>query len=214
MPRLTEGIKQKVATQHQKKQTAPSGFERFIRTGRAWSLFLLATFILGSAWTWFSRLPPAAVVSGAPPPSPREGFSAPDFTLEVLGGGEMTLSELHGLVVLVNLWASWCPPCRAEMPTIERVYQDLKAQGLVVLAINTTYQDAEDAAASFVAEHSLTFPIALDRTGAVANRYQLRGLPSTFFIDRQGVIREVVVGGPMAESLIRSKVQDLLAEEP
>lgn len=196
------------------EQVSPDGFMGFVLSGRSWSLLMTVAFVLGSAWTWFSRLPPATTVSGAPPPSPREGFSAPDFTLDLLGGGEATLSALHGQVVIVNLWASWCPPCRAEMPAIERVYADLKENGLVVLAVNTTYQDTEAAAAAFAEEFGLTFPIPMDRTGAVANRYQLRGLPSTFFIDRRGVIRSVVVGGPMAESLIRSKVQDLLAEAP
>jgi thiol-disulfide isomerase/thioredoxin len=181
---------------------------------RAWRGLMLASFFLGSAWTLVSRVPPAVTTNGAAPPSPREGFSAPDFTLELLGGGEVTLSDLGGQVVMVNLWASWCPPCRKEMPDIEKVYQDFKDDGLVVLAVNTTYQDSESAAATFVQEFGLSFPIPLDRTGAVARQYQLRGLPSTYFVDKQGVIRSVVVGGPMSESLIRSKIQDLLAEVP
>ncbi|RME05823.1 MAG: TlpA family protein disulfide reductase [Anaerolineae bacterium] len=179
-----------------------------------WYLLLIIVFLLGGAWTLLSRVSTAETTNGAPPPSPREGFSAPDFTLELLGGGEMSLSELRGQAVMINLWASWCPPCRAEMPAIERVYQDLKDEGLVVLAVNTTFQDSEAAAVEFVAEFGLTFPVLLDRTGAVSNRYQLRGLPSTYFVDREGVIRAVVVGGPMSEGLIRSKVQELLQEAP
>ena len=175
---------------------------------------MATVFLLGSAWILVSRVPPAVTTDGAPPPSPREGFSAPDFTLDLLGGGEITLSELRGQAVMINLWASWCPPCRAEMPAIQNVYQDYKDQGLVVLAVNTTYQDSEPAAAAFVEEFALTFPVTLDRTGAVSNRYQLRGLPSTYFVDREGVIRSVVVGGPMSESLIRSKVQTILEETP
>lgn len=175
---------------------------------------MLAVFLLGSGWTVLSRVPPAATTNGQPPPSPREGFSAPDFTLELLGGGEVTLSDLRGQVVMVNLWASWCPPCRKEMPDIEQVYQDFKEDGLVVLAVNTTYQDTEAGAAAFIQEFGLTFPVPLDRTGVVARQYQLRGLPTTYFIDRDGVIQSVVVGGPMSASLIRSKVQDLLAEIP
>ncbi len=179
-----------------------------------WNALLVVLFLLGGAWAYFSRIPPTATTDGAPPPSPREGFSAPDFTLELLSGGEVTLSDLRGQAVMINLWASWCPPCRAEMPAIERVYQDLKDEGLVVLAVNTTYQDSESAAAAFVAEFGLTFPILLDRTGAVSNRYQLRGLPSTYFVDREGVIRSVVVGGPMSEGLIRAKIQEILEETP
>lgn len=179
-----------------------------------WKVLMVAVTILGSAWTFAARIPLSATTDGAPPPSPREGFSAPDFTLDLLGGGQVTLSEFRGQAVMINIWASWCPPCREEMPAIQNVYENYKDQGLVVLAVNTTNQDSESAAAAFVEEFSLTFPVPLDRTGAVSNRYQLRGLPSTYFVDRAGVIRSVVVGGPMSESLIRAKVQEILEEVP
>lgn len=179
-----------------------------------WRTTFLVLLVLGAGWTWLSRVPTATTTDGAPPPSPREGFSAPDFTLEQVGGGSVTLADLRGQVVLINLWATWCPPCRAEMPAIEQVYRDLRDQGFVVLAVNTTFQDREADAAAFVAQYGLTFPVLLDRDGAVSNRYQLRGLPTSFFVDRQGVIRSVVVGGPMSETLIRSKVEDLLQEAP
>ncbi len=185
-----------------------------LRDRTRWSALLILVFLLGGGWIQISRVPSAESADGTPPPSPREGFSAPDFTLELLGGGAVTLSELRGRPVVVNLWASWCPPCRAEMPAIERAYQDLKDEGLVVLAVNTTYQDSEAAAAAFVAEFGLTFPVALDRNGAVSSRYQLRGLPSTYFIDRDGVVRSVVVGGPMSEGLIRAKIEEILKETP
>jgi thiol-disulfide isomerase/thioredoxin len=115
---------------------------------------------------------------------------------------------------MINLWASWCPPCRAEMPAIEKVYQAYKDRGLVVLAVNTTFQDNEADAAAFVREFGLTFLIPLDRDGSVSKRYQLRGLPSTFFVDRNGIIRSVVIGGPMSEALIQSNVEGLLKETP
>ena len=181
---------------------------------KRWTILALAVFLLGSAWTFVSRVPAAATTDGAPPPSPREGFSAPDFNLDLLGGGQVTLSDLRGQAVMINIWASWCPPCREEMPAIQKVYEDYREQGLLVLAVNTTHQDTEAAAAAFVDEFCLTFPVPLDRTGSVSNRYQLRGLPSTYFVDRQGVIRSVVVGGPMSESLIRTKVQEILQEAP
>jgi peroxiredoxin len=189
---------------------------------RYFTLTILIVIVLGSGWTYYSRVPPASTTGGAPPPSPREGFSAPDFSLELMSGGaerydegqNVTLSELRGKVVIVNLWASWCPPCRAEMPAIQSVYETYKDQGLEVLAVNTTYQDNPLDAANFIEDHDLTFPVLMDKTGAVSKRYQLRGLPSTYFIDRQGVIRAVVVGGPMSEALIRSKIQNLLEANP
>jgi thiol-disulfide isomerase/thioredoxin len=130
--------------------------------------------------------------------------------LELLGGGEVVLSEQKGKGVIINLWASWCPPCRAEMPAIQNVYEANRDRGLEVLAVNTTYQDSEQAAADFVAEFDLTFPIPLDRTGSVARQYQLRALPTTFFVDREGVIRNVIIGGPMSEATIQTAVEEIL----
>jgi thiol-disulfide isomerase/thioredoxin len=182
--------------------------------GKSWKILMSVVFIFGSAWTIFSRIPAAATTDGAPPPSPREGFSAPDFDLDLLGGGQVTLSEFRGQAVMINIWASWCPPCREEMPAIQNVYEDYRDQGLVILAVNTTYQDRETDAAAFVRELGLTFPVPLDRDGSVSRRYQLRGLPSTYFVDRQGVINSVVVGGPMSETWIRSSVEEILPEVP
>ncbi len=185
-----------------------------LRDNRRWTTVMIAILILSVGWTFASRAPSAATTGGAPPPNPREGFSAPDFTLDLLDGGQLRLSDLRGQSVMINLWASWCPPCRAEMPAIEKVYQAYKDRGLVVLAVNTTFQDNEAAAAAFVREFGLTFLIPLDRDGSVSQRYQLRGLPSTFFVDRNGIIRSVVIGGPMSEALIQSKVEELLKGTP
>ncbi len=185
-----------------------------LRDNRRWTTVMIAILILSVGWTFASRAPSAATTGGAPPPNPREGFSAPDFTLDLLDGGQLRLSDLRGQSVVINFWASWCPPCRAEMPAIEKVYQAYKDRGLVVLAVNTTFQDNEAAAAAFVREFGLTFLIPLDRDGSVSQRYQLRGLPSTFFVDRNGIIRSVVIGGPMSEALIQSKVEELLKGTP
>jgi len=188
--------------------------DSFLKDNRHWAALTLAVLTIGILWTLASRAPAAANTGGAPPPSPREGFSAPDFTLDLLDGGQVTLSDLRGKAVLINFWATWCPPCRAEMPAIEAVYRSHKDLGLEVLAVNTTNQDDQAAAAAFVEELELTFPVPLDRTGAVSASYNLRGLPSTYFIDRHGVIRSVVVGGPMSGALIQSRVEELLRENP
>ena len=184
-----------------------------LRDTRRWTAVILAVLVIGVAWISFSSVPVSATTSGLIP-SPREGFLAPDFTLDTIDGGQITLSDLRGQVVIVNLWASWCPPCRAEMPAIDSVYQANKANGLEVLAVNVTNQDSAAAASAFAQEFGLTFPILLDRDGAVSRRYLLQALPTTYFIDRKGVIRAVVPGGPMSEALIQSKITDLLAEAP
>lgn len=142
--------------------------------------------------------------------APQAGFVAPDFTLKSPDGEEYTLSKLKGNAVLVNLWATWCPPCRAEMPAIEKMYQEYKDQGFIVLAVDMTYQDDPTNVVPFAQEHGLTFPILLEETGDVATLYQLRSLPSSFFINRAGVIQEVVIGGPMSEALLRTRIEEIL----
>ena len=96
------------------------------------------------------------------------------------------------------------------MPAIQKLYDEYKDQDFVVLAINMTYQDDFSAIAPFVQENKLSFPILLDETGEVARKYELRSLPSSFFIDQNGVIQEVVIGGPMAEALLRTRIESLL----
>jgi peroxiredoxin len=96
------------------------------------------------------------------------------------------------------------------MPAIQKMYEEYQDQGLIVLAINSTVQDEAAAIAPFVSEYSLTFPVLLDETGAVTTAYQLRSLPSSYFIGRDGVIREVVIGGPMSEALLRTRIEDIL----
>jgi cytochrome c biogenesis protein CcmG/thiol:disulfide interchange protein DsbE len=178
---------------------------------RRWRTLMAATVVMGSVWIWLARAPASATTAGRVP-SPREGFAAPDFTLPTVTGEALTLSDFHGRVVIVNLWAAWCPPCREEMPALERAYQGLPAGEVEILAVNTTYQDSLPDAASFVDRFGLSFPILIDEHGEVARLYQLRALPSTFFIDTAGVIRKVVIGGPMSESTIRTTATQLLNE--
>ena len=165
--------------------------------------------ILGLAWIFISADKSGASTAGEIP-APQQGFLAPDFELKTTTGETVKLSDLRGQAVLVNLWATWCPPCRAEMKSIEKVYNEYKDQGLVVLAVNMTYQDDPLAVMPFVTEQGLTFPILLDETRDMAKAYQLRSLPSSYFINRDGKINEVVIGGPMAEALLRTRVEEIL----
>lgn len=164
---------------------------------------------LGLVWIFLSADKNAASFAGTTA-APHQGFLAPDFSLPTTSGETIRLSDLRGQAVLVNLWATWCPPCRAEMPAIEKVHNEYKDDGLVVLAINMTYQDTASAVMPFVQEHGLTFPILLDESAVVGRAYQLRSLPSSFFITREGIINEVVIGGPMAEALLRTRVEAIL----
>jgi cytochrome c biogenesis protein CcmG/thiol:disulfide interchange protein DsbE len=179
---------------------------------RQWDILMLLSLIAGILWTVNSRLPSAIGSPVSSSPSPREGFYAPDFTLDTLIGEQVQLSSLRGKIVVINFWTTWCPPCRAETPALETSYEAYKDSDVVVLGVNLTDQDSLKEVESFVQEFGLTYPILLDRDGAVGLLYQLNGLPTTFFINRQGVIRTVVVGGPMSATFIRSKVETLLKE--
>lgn len=182
-----------------------------IRDPVRWTTLSLLLLLSAAGWTWRSA---ATDTTGGLIPSPRQGFLAPEFTLDLLDGGHITLSELRGKAVVVNLWASWCPPCRAEMPALQAAYLEEAAQGLEIVAVHTTFQDDMRAAAEFAHEFDLTFPIALDRDGVVSRQYLLRALPSTYFIGPDGVIREVVIGGPMSEATIRSAIAAARQDQP
>ena len=181
---------------------------------RRWEILMLASLAAGILWTVASRLPSAVGAPLSSSPSPREGFLAPDFTLNTLDGYQVTLSDLRGKIVVINFWATWCLPCRAETPALEKAYEQYEDSGVVILGVNLTNQDLISDVEAFVQEFSLTYPILLDRDGSAVYLYRVNGLPSTFFINRQGVIRTVVVGGPMSETFIRSKIEALLKEGP
>jgi cytochrome c biogenesis protein CcmG/thiol:disulfide interchange protein DsbE len=177
------------------------------RTNRR--ILYVTILVAGLFWIYLSANNSDASASGRTS-APQQGFIAPDFELTNTSGETIRLSDLRGQAVLVNLWATWCPPCRAEMQSIEKVYNEYKDDGFVVLAVNMTYQDTPQKILPFVNEQGLTFPILLDETGDMADDYQLRSLPSSYFIGRDGIISEVVIGGPMAEALLRTRVEKIL----
>jgi peroxiredoxin len=106
-----------------------------------------------------------------------------DFTLSDIGGKTWTLKEQRGKVVVLNFWATWCPPCRKEMPDLEALYQQFKDQGLVILAIS---DEAAGKVTPFIAEHKVTYPILLDPERKVNELFQIEGIPKTFVYDRNG----------------------------
>ena len=133
---------------------------------------------------------------------PLEGQPAPDFTLKTLDGSTVTLSKLQGQPVLINFWASWCTPCRAEMPEIVQAYEAHKADGLIVLAINMTFQDSLPEAQAFAKEFHMPFPVLLDDTGAVArDAYRVPVLPMSFFVDRKGILVHRQIGAMNGKQL-------------
>ena len=139
--------------------------------------------------------------------TPRIGEAAPGFTVERLAGEPLALSDLRGRPVIVNFWASWCPPCRGEMPDLEDLAREQRASGLTVLAVNL---DEESAAVQrYATALDLTLSIGLDRGGHVSTLYNLVALPTSFFVDRQGVVRDLNIGALTARGL-RTKVARIL----
>jgi peroxiredoxin len=117
---------------------------------------------------------------------------APDFSLVDLNGKTWTLSELKGQVVFVNFWATWCPPCREEMPSMQRLYSSLPKDKFKMLAILN--KDKPEMAKIFAAKRGITIPILNDQDDNVGQKYGLTGLPETFIIDKTGVLRKKFIG--------------------
>jgi peroxiredoxin len=120
-----------------------------------------------------------------------KGKEAPDFRLKTIEGREVSLSDYRGKVVLINFWATWCPPCREEMPLFQRVYEKYKDRGFEILAIST--DDYVEPVKKFVKEYKLSFPILYDDKNVVG-LYEVQGLPTSFLIDRDGKIVKVRLG--------------------
>lgn len=176
---------------------------------RFWQGLMAMAVILGGIWIFASRVPESQI--GASNTSletaPRTGFLAPDFTLTSLDGATVQLSDLRGSPVLINFWATWCGPCRTEMPHIQAAFTAHSDDGLAVLGVNQSESSAS--VARFVQEFGLTFPIPLDSDGKVSAIYQARAIPVSFFVDAQGVIRDTFTG-PMTTGLLESKLELIL----
>ncbi len=110
--------------------------------------------------------------------------AAHDFTLNEIHGSSVSLGAFRGKIVFLNFWATWCPPCRTEMPSMERLYRQLKGSGLVMLAADL--KENKKQVTDFMREFALTFPALLDTDGRVSRRYGIVGLPATYIIDRKG----------------------------
>ena len=124
---------------------------------------------------------------------PEVGFVAPDFALPDLNGTRVRLSDFRGKkVVFLNFWASWCPSCQEEMPTMEKLYQEFRPRGLEILAVSIDQVKAD--VGTFMKAHGVTFPALLDPDGKVARTYRVTKIPTHYFIDKPGVVRAREVG--------------------
>jgi len=136
------------------------------------------------------------------------GSTAPDFkAVELPGGRPATIENYRGKVVLLNIWATWCPPCKVEMPSMERLHKKLAGTDFQLVAVSVDEEDSS-VVNKFVHEYGLTFPVLHDQDGSIRQIYQTTGVPESFVIDRDGVIVKKVIGAadwdaPVNENLIR-----------
>jgi len=193
--------------------------------GLAVPLAVLA-LIVGGLWYWQSRgsstsndaygtvaLPDERNPTGESP-APRVGRAAPDFVLEKPGGGTLRLSDLQGHPVLLNFWASWCAPCRAETPDLVAAYQQYQAQGLIIVGVNL--QEADKKVLKFTQDFGVTYPVVIDRDGDVKGVWPggpFRGLPASYFIDSTGVVRDSYPG-QLTKDLLAEKLAKILPAGP
>ena len=123
----------------------------------------------------------------------QEGRPAPDFTFPDLNGRKVSLSDFRGKVVLVNIWATWCPPCRDEMPSMQKLYDRFKGEHLEILAVSID-AEGQKAVDPFMRKMNLTFPALLDPKGMIQGLYRITGVPESFIVDREGILVNKIIG--------------------
>lgn len=176
-----------------------------------WSTVVGLLLIFGGIWLIWTRTSVSNLLIQAEADSleaaPIAGHPAPDFELKTLAGNTIRLSNFEGRPVILNFWATWCGPCRAEFPELQQVAAE-NSDNLVIIGVNHTSADSPALVPDFVEEFGITFPIVLDETGEVVKTYQVLGLPTSVFIDRNGIIQELFTG-PVTKTYIESKLPEL-----
>ncbi len=162
-------------------------------------LFLVVPFIILLAFACKEKAEKSSL--------PKLGTATFDFSFQDLKGQTWSLDKIRGKVVLLRFWADWCPYCRYEMPIIDKYYRKLKKEGFLVLAVNV--KQSADVALAFIAQLDVTFPVPLDPDGKMARRYGVYAIPTNFLIDRQGIIREILIGEVFREE---KPLRDLLKD--
>ena len=142
------------------------------------------------------------------------GHGAPDFTLTDLQGRPLTLSDLRGKAVVLNFWATWCPPCKQEIPWFVDLQKRYGAQGLQVVGVSMDDEGDQKAVAKFAADNGINYPILLGKESVALQYGGIDYLPTTFYIDRNGVVMERVFGQPGTPDEIEQKVKNAIASKP
>jgi peroxiredoxin len=160
-------------------------------------LISLLTVAIVQAVNKNTEEPETASPTAASQTGPAVGSKAPDFELKTLTGESVKLSDLKGKKVMLNFWATWCPPCKAEMPDMEKFHQEV-SDDVTILAVNI---DPQLDVQAFVDEYKITFPIPLDTDDVVNGQYDVLSIPTTYFIDSKGIIQHKFVGSMKLEDM-------------
>ena len=142
---------------------------------------------------------------------PRDSGTAPDFTLTSFDGDSITLSELRGQVVIINFWASWCPPCREEAAYLEATWRKYRNQGVVFIGVD--YVDTEAEALAYIDEFDITYFNGADIGTRISHSYRIQGVPETFYVARNGELRGLKIG-PLFPPELEQQIETLLEEPP
>jgi thiol-disulfide isomerase/thioredoxin len=150
----------------------------------------------------------------ARPTIAKNGGLAPEINLKSMTGDQITLSKLEGRPVLVNFWATWCGPCREEFPALVRAYRKYQDKGLVIIGVNFQDEASDDNVLTFMRNSVVNFPIVRDPGERVGRMYNIRGLPTSFFVDKKGVIQDTVVGSvagyPLPDTFLEEELAKIL----
>jgi peroxiredoxin len=180
-----------------------------LKTRFGWTILLLILGLLGGAWIFFSQEPTAQFgVTDNLTEAPIAGYFAPEFTSSTTQGETLTLSDYRGQPTVLNFWASWCPPCRAEAPHFQAA--SLKFNGQATI-IGVDQGEPLPAVADFGALMGLSYPLVLDEDSSINRMYGVAALPTTVFIDADGIIQEVYTG-IINQAVLEERVERLLKE--
>ncbi len=178
---------------------------RLPQTRADWLILAALVAVLGTIWIGATRVQADELNPTGRPPSADRGHPAPDFTLSALDGEPVSLSQFRGRPVILNFWATWCGPCRAEIPALEAAWRGAAGEAVVV---GVNVQEDEITVGRFARELGMTYPVVLDTAGEIARIYRVQAFPTTYFIDARGVIAENYIG-PMNAPLLLSRMRDL-----
>jgi thiol-disulfide isomerase/thioredoxin len=171
-----------------------------------WIILTVVVAVVGSIWIGMTAVKASALNTAGKPARAELGYIAPDFTLTSPAGDEVVLSKLKGKPIVLNFWATWCPPCRAETPALVAAH---KQWGDEITIVGVDVLESPQLVTPFMSEYGIKYPIALDSAGEVAAAYRVISYPTTYFIDSSGTIVQIA-NGPVNEAFLQTQLANMV----